>query len=82
MAANIIAENLLSQVDDEGNRQMLFDEIIAHRVLPDAVHKNEGTYTLPSGAVRKKRTTRGWEFCVQWKGGTTEWVALKYLKDT
>ena len=82
MAANIIAENLLSQVDEEGNRQMLFDEIIAHQVLPDAVHKNQGTYTLPSGAVRKKRTTRGWEFCVQWKGGATEWVALKDLKDT
>ena len=32
MAANIIAENLFSQIDEEGNRHALFDEIISHRV--------------------------------------------------
>ena len=32
MSANLIAENMLSQVDEDGQRQMLFDEIIGHRV--------------------------------------------------
>ena len=31
---------------------------------------------------RKKRTTRGWEICVQWKDGSTNWIALKDLKDS
>ena len=29
---------------------------------------------------RKKRTKRGWEFYVQWKGGSGDWVAMKDLK--
>ena len=30
---NIIAENLLSQVDEEGHFQMMIDEIVDHRVM-------------------------------------------------
>ena len=37
MAANIIAENLFSQIDSEGNRHALFDEIVSHRVNGDEV---------------------------------------------
>ena len=33
LTANTIAENLLAQVDEEGHRQMLLDEIIDHRTL-------------------------------------------------
>ena len=32
LAANAIAENLFSQVDEEGNMHVLFDAIINHRV--------------------------------------------------
>ena len=35
--ANVIAENILSQVDEEGNRQLMIDEIIDHRKNVDAV---------------------------------------------
>ena len=31
LAANYIAENLFAQVDDEGNRQVLMNEIIDYR---------------------------------------------------
>ena len=31
---------------------------------------------------RKKRTTRGWEICVQWKDGSTNSIALKDMKDS
>ena len=82
MTANLIAENLLSQVDEDGHRQMLFSKIIDHRVTQDAIPKSQGTFITPSGAIRKKRTTRGWELCVQWKGGSTEWVELKDLKES
>ena len=82
MTANIIAENLLAQVDDEGHRNMLIDEIEDHRFDDSAGPKSEGTYTMGSGLHRNKRTTRGWEFYVSWKGGSGDWIAMKYLKDS
>ena len=42
MTANLIAEYLFSQVDDDGNRQVLLDEIIDHRVdTKIAVHEKD-----------------------------------------
>ena len=82
MSANIIAENLLSQVDEEGNRQMMIDEIIDHRVDATAIPITNGSYTTKNGLTRKKRTTRGWELCVQWKDGSTDWVQLKDMKES
>ena len=34
LAANVIAENLLPQVDQEGHRQLLIDNIIDHSKIP------------------------------------------------
>ena len=82
LTANIIAENLLSQVDEEGHRQMMLSEIIDHRVLPDAIPKEEGTYVNPYGIKRKKTTTRGWEILVEWKDGSSDWIAMKDLKES
>ena len=82
MAANTIAENILAQVDEEGHRQMFIDEIVDHRVLPNAIPKGQGTFRTANGLTRKKRTTRGWELCAQWKDGSTDWIALKDLKDS
>ena len=31
---------------------------------------------------RNKHTTRGWEFYVRWKGGSGDWISIKYLKDS
>ena len=35
-----------------------------------------------NGREHKKRTTRGWSFCVQWRDGTTSWENLKDLKES
>lgn len=83
MAANVIAENLLAQVDEEGRRQMMIDEIIDHRSDPKiAIPKEQGRFISHSGQYRKKKTTRGWELCVLWKDGSTDWIALKDLKES
>ena len=82
LTANIIAENLIAQVDEEGRRQMMMSEIIDHRVLPDAVPKAQGTYVNQYGVKRRKSTTRGWEILVEWKDGSTDWVALRDLKES
>ena len=80
--ANIIDENLLSQVDYECHRQMTIGEIVDHRVMEESIPKNEGTFITRSRMKRKKRTKWGWEICVQWKDGSTNWIALKGLKDS
>lgn len=82
LTANIIAENLIAQVDEEGRRQMMLDEIIDHRVNQEAIPKAQGSYVNQYGVKRQKRTTRGWELLIQWKDGSTDWVALKDLKES
>ena len=73
LAANVIAENLLSQVDEEGHRQMLIDEIIDHRADNTALLPKDG-YIVSNNTKRRKMTTKGWQLCVQWKDGSTDWV--------
>jgi hypothetical protein len=82
LTANIIAENLIAQVDEEGQRQMMMSEIVDHRVLPDAIPQSQGTYVNQYGVKRRKTTTRGWEILVEWKDGSTDWVSLKDLKES
>jgi hypothetical protein len=82
LTANVIAENLLAQVDEEGRHQKMLEEIIDHRVLADAIPKDKGTYKTKYGHERKVRTTKGWEILIQWKDGSTDWVALKDLKES
>ena len=80
--ANVIAENILSQVDEEGNGQLMIDEIINHRSNEDAVKHKHAFYTTSSGRSTRRGTTKGWELCVQWKDGSSHWVALKDLKNS
>ena len=83
MAANfLLAKNILAQVDDDGYRHLLMDEIIDHRRLDSAIPIDKGTIITKSGATRKVQTTRGWEFYVQWKDGSTSWVSLTDMKDS
>jgi len=42
LAANYLAENILAQVDEDGHRQLLLDEIIDHRRTSDAVPMGQG----------------------------------------
>ncbi len=53
LTANIIAENLIAQVDKEGRRQMMLSkEIVDHRVMTDAIPQSQGTYVNSYGVMR------------------------------
>ena len=82
LAANVIAENMLSQIDDEGQHQMLLDGVVDHRTLQDAIRKSQGTYVDANGRTQTKQTTRGWDLLVEWKDGSSNWIALKDLKES
>jgi hypothetical protein len=82
LQANVIAENLFAQIDEEGNRHVLLDDIIDYRKTDEAVTEDDAFYTARSGMKHRRRTTKGWEVCVQWKDGSTNWVTMKDIKDS
>ena len=64
LTANTIAEHLFSQVDDEGNRHVLFDAIIDHRSDSTALQQKDALITSANGGRRRRETTKGWEILV------------------
>ena len=82
LAANAIAENMFAQVDNEGNRHVLFDEIVDHRTDGSEVKQQDAFLQTRSGTKRRKETTQGWEILVQWKDGSVTWVTLKDMKNS
>jgi hypothetical protein len=82
VSANLIAENLLSQVDDEGRSYSVLREIVDHRTNGHALSKDDGFTTDRKGKRHPRITTRGWELQVEWRDGSATWVPLKELKQS
>jgi hypothetical protein len=80
-SANLIAENMYSQIDTEGNKYLLLSEIIDHAKDRRAMSKDNGTYVDKHGKPRPRITTQGWQLLVEWKDGTSSWVSLKDVKE-
>ena len=72
---------MFAQVDQEGNHHVLLDEIIDYRVNGREVKQQDAFIITRSGTKRRQETTIGWHLLVQWKDGSTNWVALKDLKE-
>ena len=81
-AANVIAECIYSQVDDEGNQFLLLNEIIDHKRDESALQWKDMWITGKNGNKHMKRTTKGWKLCVTWKDGSSSWEPLKDLKES
>ena len=73
---------LFSQVDDDGNRQVLLDEMIDQRTNGSQVLQQDAYITTTSGTRRRRETTVGWELLAQWKDGSSNWIALKDIKES
>jgi len=79
--ANVIAENIYSQIDSEGRSFAVLQEISGHRKEPGVALDMENGYTVSANGNKvPKRTTKGWQLQVEWKGGEQEWIPLKDLK--
>ena len=79
--ANLIAECLYSQIDDEGRRLQVMKEIIDHNKGRNALSDEDAYYSTKAGP-RPKRTTRGWRLLIEWNDGSSSWVPLADLKDS
>ena len=81
MSANTIAENLFSQVDADGQRQVIFGEVIGHRNDGTQLEGDNAFVKSSNGTNRRKETTQGWEINIEWKDGSTSWNKLKDAKE-
>ena len=80
--ANNIASNLFAQVDQDGNRFVLFDEIIDHRKDGSEIKQNAAFIHTSNSNKRRRETTKGWEICSQCKDGTSTWNQLNDVKES
>ncbi|GFH56846.1 hypothetical protein CTEN210_13322 [Chaetoceros tenuissimus] len=83
ISANVIAENMLSQVDAEGHHFQILKEISDHKKNWNALSVSEGFHTR-RGSTQKipRKTTRGWDLLVEWKDGSMDWIKLSALKES
>ena len=82
-AANIIAENMLTQVDSDGFSLSLMEGIIdyKHDDLV-AIPKIDKYITTARGQRRLRKTTAGWKSLVKWRDQSESWVKLPELKES
>ena len=71
MATNAIAINLFAQVDQDGQRFVLFDEIIDWRTDGSQIKSENKFIHISNGSKRRHEKTKGWEVCIQWKDGSS-----------
>ena len=82
LAADIIAENMMSQVDSEGHHYQVLTKVTDNKKDDSAFSKVDGFIKSSSGNLHRNKTTRRWKLLVEWKDGTVDWVPLKYLKQS
>ena len=81
-AANVIAENLLSQVDTNGYHYQDLDKILVHEKMGNALSSKDAYVTTKRGLRKLCQTTIGWKFLCEFKDGSNTWVSLKVLKES
>ena len=82
VAANVIAENLFNQVNDDGYGLMVLDGIVGHRTDGNEVTGDDAFIVSSNGTRRRKETTKGHHVLLKWKDGTSTWNTLKDVKDS
>ena len=80
--ANIIAENMITQVDSDGYSLSLMDSIIDHHKDPSQAIPIEDKYiTTKSGQRRLRKTMKGWKLPIKWKDKSKAWINLADMKE-
>ena len=79
---NIIAKNMLTQVDSDGYSLSLMDSIIDHQRDPSQAISIEDKYiTTKSGQKRLRKTMKGWKLLIKWKDKSKAWLNLADMKE-
>ena len=70
MTANAIASNLFSQVDQDRQHFVLFNDIVYSRNNSTQIKEGDSFIHMSNGNKRSIETTKGWKVCIQWKDGS------------
>ena len=80
--ANIIAVNMLTQVNSDGYSLSLMDSIIDHqRDLSQAILMDDKHITMKSRQKQLRKTTKGWKLHIKWKDKSKAWINLADMKE-
>ena len=80
-STNKIAEELYSQLDDEGYNTSIIQEICDHQMTESAIPISEGF--AREGKKRKPViTTKGWKLKILWKDGSYDWLPMSQVKES
>ena len=81
LVANTIVDKNKSQFDGEGNRHVLFQEIVDHRYDDTEVKEQDAFTTTRTRTKRHRDMTKVVEVLIKCKDGSTTWVTLKDTKN-
>ena len=82
-AANIIAENMLTQVDSDGMSTTLMEAIVDHRRDDEKALQHHDKYIqTKNGRRHLRKTTKGWELLIKWKDKSESWIKLADMKES
>ena len=81
-AANTIAENMYAQCDLDGQQHILMKGIVDCKKDSNAIPKAQAYVVDTRGIKSRRKTTKGWSLCVQWRDGTSTWEPLATLKES
>jgi hypothetical protein len=81
-SANIIAENMLTQVDSDGFSRTMMEGIVDYKREDAAITKEDGFVVTRRGKKQPRKTTQGWKLLVRWADGAETWIPLKDMKES
>ena len=70
---------MYDQFDEEEQKYLLFGSILDHKTDGHALSMADQDVVI-RGQHLKRKTTKGWYLCVQWKYGTKTWKRISDLK--
>ena len=73
----MIAQNIHGSGDVDGYSENLIVEILDFATDSSVVEKEDNTWTFSSEGKLPRKTTEGWRFLSQIRGGTQVWYSLK-----
>ena len=81
LAENFTATSMYSQCDPSGNQYLLFD-LYAEYHRKDNLLSLSGQNIIVNGHKSLHCSTVGWQFCCQWKDGSTSWGEMFVMKES
>ena len=80
-AANIVDENMLTQVDSDGMSTTLMEAIVDHQRDDEKALQHHDKYVqTKNGRRHLRKTMKGWELLIKWKDKSEAWIKLADMK--